>query len=560
MKILFEGYNYSHNTVEDLLPIEYFDRNSILPKLRVVGYHYSDKYNCPIIILPKVFLNEKDKFFLEDIDPEVFLEDHYLNLIPDHNMKKQVANFLFECSTWFYFSIKKYFQKYRETLSLFENTVNIVDCSHKDNFNTELDLIISLLKFNKENQDLFVFINKINHSQNNKTDWGRTIRKSSPLIGINGIPIYLDTLTKKKQINADEELLVIFFSLLNDLESTYNIKIQINPYYNLLSKREFNKFKQRGTFYLRSIRYKYFDDRLLTLYRLLYSYFEKSEESRVKQKRNEYLIIKDYNIVFQDMIDELLTDTDIDANLKTHKDNKELDHIYKSKSFFEEDGIYFIGDSKYYKRGNPVEEKSIYKQFTYAKNVIQYNIDLFNENGHYPKGIRYRDELTEGYNITPNFFIRGIVEHLNYFQPELTLDKNQDFDKQINIHYADRIFDRDTLIVQSYSINFLFVLWNYISSKSSENNLFKEVAKGIFHRSLASFIEDNYDFWLVTPTELVKDFIIRNFYKLNGKIYRPANFNDNNSFILALKEKERADEYLKKNVIGTFSLDYYRLR
>ena len=34
------------------------------------------------------------------------------------------------------------------------------------------------------------------------------------------------------------------------------------------------------------------------------------------------------------MVDELLSDKDIDRNLKIHKDNKELDHIYRSKIFF----------------------------------------------------------------------------------------------------------------------------------------------------------------------------------------------------------------------------------
>ena len=33
--------------------------------------------------------------------------------------------------------------------------------------------------------------------------------------------------------------------------------------------------------------------------------------------------------------------------------------------------VYYIGDSKYYKRNTEVGEESIYKQFTYAKNVIQ---------------------------------------------------------------------------------------------------------------------------------------------------------------------------------------------
>jgi hypothetical protein len=559
MKILFEGHKYSNQAVRNLLPNDYFDGNTEQPKPRVVGYHYSDEFNCPIIILPKVFLDETDCFFLDRIDPEIFLENNYLDSILDSNMRNQVANFLFECSSWFYFSIKKYFYKYRYTLSLFEDNLNIIDCSHRENFHTELDIVFSLLKFNKDNKDLFLFIKKINKSQNNKIDWNRTIKKTNPVIDSSGTPIYLETLSKKKQINADEDLLVLFFSLLKDIEIKYNIRIPINPYYNLLSKKEFYKVKQRATYYLRSIRYKYFDDRLLTLYRLLYSYFEKSEESNTKDKHKEYLIIKDYNLVFQDMVDELLSDTNIPKKLKKHKDGKELDHIYKSKSFFEDDGIYFIGDSKYYKRGNPIEVKSIYKQFTYAKNVIQYNIDLFNEDGSYPNGIRYRDELSEGYNITPNFFIRGLVEHLNHSQPELTLDSNQEIDNQINLHFADRLFDRDTLIVQSYSINFLYVLWSYISSSNTDGNQFKVEAKKTFRDSLVAFIQANYTFSLVTPEISVSDFIKKNFYTLNGKIYRPANFTENNSFIIALRQGQDTTNYLQLHTVGELNVNEYRI-
>lgn len=57
---------------------------------------------------------------------------------------------------------------------------------------------------------------------------------------------------------------------------------------------------------------------------------------------------------------------------------------------------------------------AVYKQFTYARNIIQYNInDLLDfskggNSGNYD-GFRYRDPLTEGYSVTPNFFVRGEV-------------------------------------------------------------------------------------------------------------------------------------------------------
>jgi hypothetical protein len=102
-------------------------------------------------------------------------------------------------------------------------------------------------------------------------------------------------------------------------------------------------------------------------------------------------------------------------------------------------------------------------------------------------------------------------------------------------------------------------LWSYISSKTTGNNQFKNEAKRKFRASLLTFFDSNYDFSLVSPTENVRDFIIRNFYKLNGRIYRPANFATTNSFILALQEGESAQIYLEQNTNGDFTIAEYHL-
>src|SRR5690606_24137203 len=140
-----------------------------------------------------------------------------------------------------------------------------------------------------------------------------------------------------------------------------------------------------------------------------------------------------------------------------------------------------------------------------------------------------------------------------------TLDRNQEIDNQINLHFADRLFDRDTLIVQSYSINFLYVLWSYISSNNVDGNQFKVAAKGTFRESLVAFIEANYNFSLVTTDDPVSDFIKENFYKLNGRIYRPANFADNNNFIIALRDGQNTTHYLNAITDDPFTITEYKL-
>ena len=60
-----------------------------------------------------------------------------------------------------------------------------------------------------------------------------------------------------------------------------------------------------------------------------------------------------------------------------YEDGKRIDHIYKDDSLVPEGKIFFIGDSKYYSDDSEVVGESIHKQFTYAKNIIQYSLNIF---------------------------------------------------------------------------------------------------------------------------------------------------------------------------------------
>jgi hypothetical protein len=84
-------------------------------------------------------------------------------------------------------------------------------------------------------------------------------------------------------------------------------------------------------------------------------------------------------------------------------------------------------------------------------------------------------------------------------------------------------------------------------------------AKRTFRESLVAFIEENYNFSLVTTTDSVSDFIKENFYKLNGRIYRPANFAESNNFIIALREGQDIANYLDLNTKGEISINDYRI-
>lgn len=73
---------------------------------------------------------------------------------------------------------------------------------------------------------------------------------------------------------------------------------------------------------------------------------------------------------------------------KKQEDGKIVDHLFTAASLTDSEDFhdkekarqtYYIGDSKYYKMGHELGRESIYKQYTYARNVIQWNLDIFND-------------------------------------------------------------------------------------------------------------------------------------------------------------------------------------
>ena len=155
---------------------------------------------------------------------------------------------------------------------------------------------------------------------------------------------------------------------------------------------------------------------MIELHSLLSVYFDRVDRSNSKKIEDEFLLVKEFNNVFEDMIDRLIGDQVNGqlAVLKNHPDGKELDHIYKEIGYFQEESIYAIADSKYYQEQTKQGRYSKFKQFTYARNVIALNVDVIKEDKS-DGSIRYQDkEFTEGYHPTPNFFISA------FFNKKLT--------------------------------------------------------------------------------------------------------------------------------------------
>lgn len=528
MRILFEEYQYNTDDLKGLMSERYyFPVNSLKSKINFVGYFFNptldENRGDIILIFPKVFLDVQSLAF-GSVSPELLINptEELLETLRAEGK----AEIIFEISTWLYQAIQR-FNKRQINNTISENQyINEVVTNISDTDNTELDIILSLINFFNLNKEFLAFIAKTSHSEQHKINWHKTINKNIPIIQ-KGKPIYLNFSTSAKRINEDEELIIIFHSVMNFIKQKYSFDFNIPQNYELITNHNFFSLQRKGCRTLKQIKYKYFSDKMLKLWHLLYVYFERSEQIKSKKQSEEILLVKDFNIVFEDMIDDLISDTNMLNELKNHSDGKQVDHIYRYESLFDKD-IYFIGDSKYYQAKTSIGAYSKAKQFTYAKNVIQFNIDLFNQGKSEPN-IRYRDEYTEGYNITPNFFISAFVNkdfnfNNHYLQPT-TLPIEQK-------HYQNRLFDRDTLFVQNYQINFLFVLSSYLSNNFSQKNQFKKNTRKIFREKLIVYLNEKYDFYKITPDS--PDFLDEYFKLLNGKIYKPNELSD--YYILALEK------------------------
>nr|WP_308570940.1 restriction endonuclease [uncultured Prevotella sp.] len=555
MHIIIEEHKYAVSKVKEVLKgIDALEDVEGYVSINYVGYFYNTDANVHdcVFILPKVLLEDKDG---QELVFGKYPPEDIIDLDANNPLSQKEKDFIYEFAVWIYRAIVVFHNdKQNDTSIVYQKNIVQVGKGNKHLGNTFLDILLSLIQFNKKNQSFFFFVLHNLHAGFNKINWNKTIATTNAVVQ-NNSAIYLNPINKKRQINFDEELLVIFFSILNYIHEYYGFPVHINCNFQLIKGRQFRTYlKGFGKIRLLRIKYKYFSDKALQLWNLCYSFFDTARQIHVSTEQKEYLLVKNFNIVFEAIIDELIGDRDIPAGLKDQDDGKRIDHMYSYDGLITNDEpIYYIGDSKYYKRGNPIGKESVYKQFTYAKNVIQWNLNLFMNNdanddelqndkknfGNVPK---LRDDVTEGYNIIPNFFISAkLNEELSYKDEVAVSERSKT--EFTNRQFENRLFDRDTLLVCHYDVNFLYVVSLYAKNNSYNKKVWKEKVRNMFRKHIQEMLSKKYNFYAMKSNgnpvagEL---FIKEHFYEFMGKLYRP--YDDKNIYVLALEKHDEVEE------------------
>lgn len=556
MRVIIEGYCYRASAVRDVLH-ELSTLENVGGEISVgyVGYYYNPQLRDCVFILPKVLVNEENKVFSR-LDPHDIIDLDNCKLLTSEE-----RNFIYEFAVWIYRAIEVFNKSNPNSGIVLHRKIAEMGKGKRVLSNSFLDILLSLLRFNKEHYSFFTTILRNLHSGYNKINWTRTISRSTAWVQ-NDVPVYLNPVNKKRQINTDEELIIIYFSILNHISETYGFPVDITLGFELIKGRKFEHYlKGYGKRRLQQIKYRYFSDIQLRLWEMCYAFFDKAHQIHIVAEQREYLLVKNFNIVFEAIIDELIGDKEPPRGLKDQDDGKRVDHIYSYRNLTnneEDKPIYYIGDSKYYKIGNKISDESVYKQFTYARNVIQWNLNLFLDDKKEDAALRkehpiYRDELTEGYNIIPNFFISAKMdEKLSYADNVSTT--NRENNTFLSRHFENRLFDRDTLLVYHYDVNFLYVVSLYARENAHQKAQWKQKVRELFREKIQAALEENYKFYAMTPKPGVnhEEYLRENFQELLGKVYRP--FDDTNYLSLALDKQKESEN---KDLLDKLQKDYY---
>ena len=566
MLLFIEGYPYNLNAiVKDGLSVRDILKDVVSVPVKeeyyafgYVGYCYSKAAKDVIFFLPKVVLtgerneeNGDDTIFgAAPHDIIDFSSDSIIEKFTEEG-SKEYKEFLSTLSIWIYRTISVYKETHNDNI-LESKEYQGESRGKKIKHNTLLDVIIALRDFNKDNQDYFTFIAKNVHTGVNKIQWQKTITSTNPIF-LKGQPVYTDPVNRKKMVNFDEELLIIFFSILNYIKEEHGFSFYMNINYQLISHDKIKRSyigKNYGCRRLKQIKYKYFSDKALRIWDLCYAFFDKEYKISINRQAEDFLLAKDFDHIFEVMIDTLIGGEDknkLPKELTEQRDGKMVDHMFIGQGLIEQSNLpaeltYYIGDSKYYKRSKNdtvvLGDKSIYKQYTYAKNVIQWNMNLFLDDSDDGEQPQLRDALTEGYNPIPNFFISARIPNKKEGSKFLSFDDAQLVEQangvQFNRQFENRLFDRDTLLLCHYDVNFLYIVSLYGRANKSKQATWRDYVRKNFRQKIQETFNKLYTFRTIQP-RAGKDcyqFLKENFSQLNGKLYRSKS--NKNYLVLAL--------------------------
>lgn len=407
---------------------------NVRPDRPPLGY-FSDAKSC-VFILPKVY--------------------EYLN-----NAEAQ------EHALCFYSALRRCQQNHKSSKTFVELPLmasqNIVDES-----SSRLDAVLRIKRFNHEHADWIITV--LNKSvQGKNIDWRQTIAHSRPLIA-NGNIVYTNLCTRKREIDASDPLIVIYYSILSWLRSQGHYYLNFDFNIDTIPPGVFEREYMNGNHGIRTlkeIRYKYFDTTSIELWNLCLEFFT-THHSWGTEINEEYLLATNFQAIFEYIIDDILSDQSIKSHsVAKFDDGRRLDHIWIGPDpIIPGHECFYIADSKYYDELRPNEE-AICKQFVYPRNVVDNAMMSNNEFISY-----VYDPKSKGYYVLPNCLIKS-AGHINTHISEFTPSPS------FKYHHRHRLFDCNTHFLVGIAIDLKYIIGLYSTNRAwaLRKNLYEKISE-----------------------------------------------------------------------------------
>ncbi len=544
--LVFEEQTYFTKNLEKLCLQKFLHQTSPThSKCNYIGFHKNYQSNISVFVLPKIFLHNQKVF--GKYDHEAFISKPVKEIISlqEFEIIKSITEKL-------YFCLRKY---QREVYS------NIIDkeigLSIKSNIGTQyagaFEAMLTLIAFNRNNPLLYTQERQIVESKTSHTiNWKKTLSSSIP-VNVDESVVYFEFSKSTKCSIKDDPLLTIFYSLLNEFKE-YDSTISIKSSIKVLKLNKLAKIKPKIKSFLRTSKSTYFSDKFRQLHSLLQSYYF-AENAVYSNDQIEFLLTNDFEIVFEKFVDSLLSDENLLKLYKHLKDGKEIDHLFGEKDVFKGSEIIYIGDSKYYKDPSKIAAQK-YKQFTYSRNIIQENIYIINSGGNKIYSRNYRDSISEGYNVTPNFFVFAVVKS-NYLESSALISADLQ-EPEFSYHFENRLFDRDSLHILYFKIDFIGLLNFYIGADKRlgiSHSTLRRISKNVIQTEFRKYLDRKYNFYFIG---IEQGIIEQNFKLLHGKIYTsPAIFP---KYILALDKMFESENQNLLSFLPTLNIDTEQIK
>ena len=195
MRIIFEEHQYNLSDIGDNLK-GLSELQDVEKKVSVgyVGYFYNPTVKDCVFILPKVLLSDcKGSDIVADVKyKDKDGDEHNIrpeDIINPEGQEKYLSaeyrKFIYEFAVWIYRALCVYRNLNPQSKAVYYRQLPQEGHGKRHQANTYLDIILSMMRFNNENQNYFMFTLKNLHSGQNKINWTMSNMGLKPLSTIN---------------------------------------------------------------------------------------------------------------------------------------------------------------------------------------------------------------------------------------------------------------------------------------------------------------------------------------------------------------------------------------